>query len=87
MDMEIGDRKVLDLTATVYEICSRHPEAAGLLESLGFKEIAVPGMLGTVGRFMTLPLGARAKKIDLGTIVRTFEVNGYTVVNDKEIMK
>jgi hypothetical protein len=87
MDMEIGGGKVLDLTATVYEICSRHPEAVGFLESLGFKEISLPGMLGTAGRFMTLPMGARWKKIDLGAIVRTFEENGYTVLNDKEIMK
>ena len=87
METVPADSKILDLGSSVYEICTNHPEAAGLLESLGFKEIAVPGMLGTAGRFMTIPMGARVKKINLSTVILTFEENGYTVLNDKEIEK
>ena len=36
---------------------------------------------------MTIPMGARVKKINLSTVILTFEENGYTVLNDKEIEK
>jgi hypothetical protein len=46
---------------------------------IGFKEIAQPGMLQTAGRYMTIPKGARMKKIPLEEIVATFKANGFTV--------
>ncbi|HPZ51913.1 MAG TPA: DUF1858 domain-containing protein, partial [Clostridia bacterium] len=38
-----------------------------------------PGMLQTAGRFMTIPKGAKLKKIDLETIKKKFIDLGYVV--------
>ena len=47
----------------------------------GFTRIKIPGLLSTVGRVMTIPLGAQAMKIDLGKIKQAFEDKGYKVID------
>ncbi len=71
--------KQLILSKSVYELCNEFPELSDLLSQLGFKDITKPGMLATVGRFMTIPKGASAKKIDLETIKFTLEEHGFEV--------
>ncbi|NLK74811.1 MAG: DUF1858 domain-containing protein [Clostridiales bacterium] len=71
--------KVVDLSKTVYELCSTNPEIIDILIELGFKDIAKPGMLQTAGRIMTLSKGAAMKKIDLNTIKETFKNHGYEI--------
>lgn len=39
------------------------------------------GLLATVGRVMTIPLGAQAMKIDLDNIKQAFEDKGYKVID------
>jgi hypothetical protein len=39
---------------------------------LGFHDIAKPGMLQTVGRFMTLSKGIALKKVSMETVEQTF---------------
>jgi hypothetical protein len=36
-------------------------------------------MLSTMGRFMTIPKGAIAKKIELNLIIQTLQEHGYEV--------
>lgn len=72
--------KTIDLSQTVYEICTRYPEVAEIMAELGFKDITRPGMLNTAGRFMTLPKGALLKKLDLAVIRSALEARGFTVV-------
>lgn len=69
--------KEIDLTKSVYELCSRYPELPQILVDLGFKDITRPGMLASVGRFMTLPKGAAAKKIDLELIKSRLTEQGF----------
>ncbi len=69
----------IDLTKSVYEIVSLYPQVKEIMFEIGFKEIAQPGILQTAGRYMTIPKGARMKKIPLEEIVATFKANGFTV--------
>lgn len=75
----MGDR-TLDLTKTVYELCSEYPELPDILAEIGFTDIIKPGMITTVGRFMTIPKGAQAKKLDLDIIKKNLMDHGYRVV-------
>lgn len=81
MVLEEGDvMKTIDLSKTVYEICSADPEVTAVMKELGFKEITNPGMLNTAGRFMTIPKGAAMKKISLTYIKETFAQKGYEII-------
>ena len=71
------NEKEIDLTKSVYELCSQYPELPQILADLGFKDITRPGMLASVGRFMTLPKGAAAKKIDLELIKSRLTEQGF----------
>jgi hypothetical protein len=75
--------KVLDLDATVYSLCEKYSELAGILHDIGLSDITKPGMLNTAGRFMTLNKGATMKKIPLETIVRSLREHGYDVLERK----
>ncbi|MNP63257.1 hypothetical protein D3C76_1586340 [compost metagenome] len=51
-----------------------------VMVELGFEQIAKPGMLQSAGRFMTIPKGARLKKIGLDTIKSAFQARGYEII-------
>lgn len=74
--METG---TLDLTQSVYTLCTQHEGLAEILRQLGFTDITKPGMLTTVGRFMTIPKGAALKKIDMDVIKSMLEERGYRI--------
>ena len=73
--------KTIDLSKTVYELCSEDEGIAPILKELGFTDITKPGMLMTVGRTMTIPKGAMAIKIDLETIKQVFQNHGYQILS------
>lgn len=73
------DLKVIDFNKTVFELCSKDSNITDILAKIGFTDILKPGMLSTVGRFMTIPKGATAKKIDLETVKQEFIKRGYDV--------
>ncbi|MHB8131158.1 MAG: DUF1858 domain-containing protein [Mobilitalea sp.] len=73
------EEKQIFLTKSVYELCSEYPELPEVLAEIGFHDIVKPGMLATMGRFMTIPKGAIAKKIDLNLIKQTLAEHGYKV--------
>jgi len=72
--------KTIDFSKTVYEICQRDPEVIEIMKELGFIDIANPGMLNTAGRFMTIPKGARMKKISMERIRQVFREKGYDII-------
>lgn len=74
-------KKQIDLTKSVYELCNQYQELPQILSELGFKDITKPGMLASVGRFMTLPKGALAKRIDLVVILDYLEEHGFEIMN------
>lgn len=69
----------INLDSSVYELCTQYPELPGILKSLGFTDIVKPGMLQTAGRIMTLPKGAKLKKIPLEKIISELAKQGFTV--------
>lgn len=71
--------KSVDLEKTVYDLCNQDPDLLQILSEIGFHDIAKPGMLSTVGRFMTLKKGSVAKKIDLQFIKDELNRRGYEV--------
>lgn len=71
--------KILDLSRPVAKLVGEYPEVAEIMSSLGFAEITNKAMLRTVGRLVTIPKGARMKGIDLQTIIRKFQSEGFEV--------
>ena len=78
----MSGEKRIDLKQPVYALCQEHPEVAEILRDLGFHDIAKPGMLQTAGRFMTIPMGAQLKKIDMALIAEKFRERGYQLVEE-----
>ncbi len=73
------EEKMIDLSKTVHELCNQNVDLLEVLGRIGFTDITKPGMLNTVGRFMTLPKGAKAKNIDLEYIKKELIKEGYSV--------
>ncbi|MGX7196919.1 DUF1858 domain-containing protein [Enterococcus olivae] len=71
---------VVDFTKTLFELVSEYPVIKELMFDIGFKEITKPGMLQTAGRYMTIPKGAKMKKIPLEQVIEAFEEKGFTVI-------
>lgn len=71
--------KVIRLESSIYEIVTEYPEIKDVLYDLGFREIVKPGMVQTLGKFMTLGKGSVAKNIDLSVIITRLESAGFTI--------
>ena len=78
-DADVMEMRKIDLTQSVFALCSQYPELVGVLAELGFSDIAKPGMLETVGRFMTIPKGAALKKIPLSGIRAALTDHGFSI--------
>ncbi|MGM0198663.1 hypothetical protein IGI68_001333 [Enterococcus sp. DIV1314a] len=74
----------IDFSKSLYELVSQYPEIKEIMLGIGFNEITKPGMLQTAGRYMTIPKGAKMKKIPLETIIQAFEEAGFQIVGEKE---
>ncbi|MGI5851385.1 MAG: DUF1858 domain-containing protein [Clostridiales bacterium] len=73
-------KKQIDISRSVYEICTENPDIIEIMKDLGFDSIANPGMLNTAGRFMTIAKGAAMKKIPMDRIKEKFEEAGYEII-------
>ncbi len=69
--------KVIHLEDSVYKICSEYPILIDILKELGFTDITKPGMLNTMGRFMTLSKGSAIKEIRMDTIEKRLIEEGF----------
>jgi hypothetical protein len=78
----MNDQRI-DLSQTVYALCTQYPALVNTLAELGFRDITKPCMLGSVGRFMTIPKGAAMKKLDLEQIRLRLMESGYTVTQQE----
>ena len=70
---------IIDFNKTVYELCKENEEIAKILEEIGFKDIAKPAMISTVGRYMTIPKGAKGKGFNIDDIKAEFIKRGYEI--------
>ncbi|MFA9467374.1 MULTISPECIES: DUF1858 domain-containing protein [Streptococcus] len=70
----------IDLNQPVAELLASHPELRDILVDLGFKPLANPAMLNTLGKITSLKQGSRLTGISLETIARTLTSHGYEVI-------
>ena len=70
--------KYIDLNKSVYDLVSEYPELIDIMCELGFTEIKKPAMLKSVGRFMTIPKGAKVKGIEMIDVILALKNNGFT---------
>ena len=61
--------KKIDLNKTVYELTAQYPELIDIMAELGFSEITKKAMLNSVGKIMTIPKGAKMKKIPMNDVI------------------
>ena len=73
--------KIIDFSVPIKKLAEEYPDFIQIMYDCGFTRIKIPGLLSTVGRVMTIPLGAQAMKIDLGKIKQAFEDKGYKVID------
>lgn len=74
--------KTIDFTLPIKKMADQYPDFVQIMYDCGFTRIKIPGLLSTVGRVMTIPLGAQAMNLDLTKIKQAFEEKGYKVIND-----
>lgn len=72
--------KPLDLNKSVYELTQKYPELVNIMKELGFTEITNPAMLHSMGRMMTIPKGAKMKKIPMLDVVMALLQHGFELV-------
>lgn len=70
--------KIISLTESVHEICSKYPEAKEILVSLGFKEITNPILFNTAARKMTIPKACKLKSLNLEEVKSEFSKAGFS---------
>jgi hypothetical protein len=75
---EVG-MPTIDFTKTVYDLCKDNEEIVKIMEEIGFKEITKPNMLNTMGRYMTIPKGAKMKGFNIDDIKNEFIKRGYEI--------
>lgn len=79
---EAVKEKVIDFSMPIKKMADEYPDFVQIMYDCGFTRIKIPGLLKTVGRVMTIPLGAQAMKLDLAKVKKAFEDKGYKVIND-----
>ena len=77
--------KTLSLEKSIFELASEHPDFVEVFASLGFTDITKPGMLNTAGRFMTIPKGAKLKKLNLNEVIIQLEEKGFSVTTKESV--
>lgn len=73
-------QKIIDFSVPIKKLADEYPDFVQIMVDCGFTRIKIPGLLNTVGRVMTIPLGAQAMKLDLNKIKQAFEQKSYKVI-------
>lgn len=71
--------KRINLEHTVYQLVNQYPELAEVMKQLGFADIANKAMLNSVGKFMTIPKGAKMKRIPMEHVISVLKQNGFEI--------
>ena len=73
--------KIIDFSVPIKKLAEEYPDFIQIMYDCGFTRIKIPGLLSTVGRVMTIPLGAQAMRINLDKVKQAFEDKGYKVID------
>ncbi|MDO9628825.1 MAG: DUF1858 domain-containing protein [Acholeplasmataceae bacterium] len=74
--------KTIHINQTIQSLVSENPEIKDILFELGFRDIVKPGMIQTVGRFMTLKKGIEHKNISLETVKNAFKLKDFIIAEE-----
>lgn len=74
----------INIDQPVYEIVKTHPEILDVLIDLGFKPLANPALLQSIGRVTSLRQGAKIINKPLASIIEVLEWNGYQIITDQD---
>jgi len=74
-----AEARIIDLNQSVHDICVNYPEIKQMMINFGFTDLAKPGILQTVGRFMTIPKGAKMKNMDMENIKQGIRELGFQI--------
>ena len=69
---------------TIYNLVSKYPIVAVVMEEIGFKDITKPMMLQTAGKYMNLEKGSQIKGIPWAQIEKVFAEHGFIVEREEE---
>lgn len=69
----------ISLTTPVHDLVAAHPDIVPIMVQMGLDGVTQPGLLNTVGRFMTLEKGAKMKHIPLAQLIETLTQAGFEV--------
>ncbi len=72
----------IDLNEKIIDLVKKDEKIKDILSELGFSEITKPGMIQTVGRFMSINQGSNLRKIDIEVIKERFKSYGYQIKGD-----
>lgn len=73
----------ISLNDTIYQLVKKDDKIINILSDIGFSDITKPGMVNTVGRFMSLNKGAKMKNINIDYIKEVLMQRGYEVLEDE----
>lgn len=73
--------KDIDFSKSVYQLYKEYPEVKEILYNLGFKDIAQPAAITTVGKMMNIPKGSEIKGVAMEKIISAFETQGFEIIN------
>lgn len=76
--------KTINAKETVYNIVNANPDVKDIMTELGFKDIAKPMALKTVGKVVTLEKGSAIKDIPMERVKEVFASHGYKVTDETE---
>lgn len=68
---------------TIFNLVSKYPVIAEIMEEIGFKDIAKPIMLQTAGKYMNLEKGSQIKGIPWIEIEEVFSKRGFILERDE----
>ena len=71
----------LSANETIYKLIKKDPKIKEVLHKVGFEDIVKPGMVSTVGRFMTIKKGCDMRHIDIMDIKQKLVQYNYKLVD------
>lgn len=72
--------KTIDLSKTVYDLAYQYPEFIPIMVELGFKDMANPANVNSMGRTVNVIQGSQNHNIPMEKIAQKFTEHGFKVV-------
>lgn len=78
------EKKKINLSSSVFALVHQYPEIVDIMAPLGFEEMRKKAVVNSMGKFMTIPKGAKVKHVDLDVIKKALEEHGFEIVEGEQ---